>query len=72
MSDRVRKIVAEVLRIPEDRLPDDASRESVPEWTSLEHLRVIDELERACGVSVTMDEALALTSLAKLSEHFGG
>ena len=71
MSDRVRKIVADVLRIPEDRLPDDATRASVPEWTSLEHLRVIDELERACGTSVTMDEALALTTLVKLGERFG-
>jgi len=71
VSDRVRKIVADVLRIPEDRLPDDAARENVPEWTSLEHLRIIDELERACGTSVTMDEALALTSLAKLAERFG-
>ena len=71
MSERVRKIVADVLRIPEDRLPEEATRESVPEWTSLEHLRIIDELERACGSSVTMDEALALTSLAKLAERFG-
>jgi acyl carrier protein len=71
VSDQVRKIVADVLRIPEDRLPDDATRETVPEWTSLEHLRIIDELERACGISVSMDEVLALTSLAKLAERFG-
>lgn len=71
MSERVRKIVADVLRIPQDRLTDDASRESIPEWTSLEHLRIIDELERACGVSVTMDDAIGLTSLAKLSQRFG-
>ncbi|MCA9753629.1 MAG: acyl carrier protein [Gemmatimonadetes bacterium] len=69
MSDRIRTIVADVLGVAATKLPPEASQSDVPEWTSLNHLRLITELESAFGVELTMDEALALTSLPRIRER---
>ncbi|MEZ5065555.1 MAG: acyl carrier protein [bacterium] len=69
MSDRIRTIVADVLGVAAVKLSPEASQSDVPEWTSLNHLRLITELESAFGVELTMDEALALTSLPRIRER---
>ena len=67
---KVKAILAEVLELPEDQISADASLETLSQWTSLNHLRLITELESTFGVEVSMDEALALNSLTKLAEKF--
>ena len=62
-------LATNVLGVAATKLPPEASQSDVPEWTSLNHLRLITELESAFGVELTMDEALALTSLPRIRER---
>lgn len=76
MSDRLKQIMSDVFEVRPDQIGDETSQETLADWTSLAHLRLITELESQFGVQVSMDEALSLTSYAKLvgflAEHGDG
>ena len=67
MDEKLRKIVAEALESPPDSIDESISQETFPAWSSLAHLRLITEIESVYGVQFSMDEALDLTSVAKLA-----
>jgi len=58
--------VAEVLKLPPDQLPDDASTETMEGWDSLKHLDIVLAIEMKTGVKFKTDEIPHLTSLAAL------
>lgn len=76
MSDRLKEIMSDVFEVRPDQIGDETSQETLADWTSLAHLRLITEFESQFGVQVSMDEALSLTSYAKLvaflAEHGDG
>jgi acyl carrier protein len=76
MSEQLKQIMSDVLDVRADQIGDETSQETLADWTSLAHLRLITELESEFGVQVSMDEALSLTSYAKLAaflaKHGGG
>jgi len=69
MSERLRQIMSDVFEVRPDAIGESTSQETLSDWTSLAHLRLITELESEFDVSVTMDEALSLTSYPKLVEY---
>lgn len=54
--DRVRMLMADVLDVPIESLSADMDRESLPEWDSLAHLRLMTALEEEFGVRPSMSD----------------
>lgn len=70
MSNNIRQRVQEVFRdIFDDEsllLTDELSRESLERWDSLGHIRLISALEESLGVSFTIDDIEAMTSVPQI------
>jgi len=66
MEQRDAKIIGTLsaaLGLPEDRINEGISSETVPSWDSVTHLNLVLALEEAFGTSFTPEETLELTSL---------
>nr|AIT69698.1 putative acetyltransferase [uncultured bacterium] len=59
--ERVRDVFVAVLGVPREVLLPEATPEQVPGWDSLAHLSLVSEIEKAFGVSLTLDEVLAVS-----------
>ena len=57
------EIVSLALRIEPDRLNEETSYQSIPEWDSLGHVSLMEALEEAYGIRVSDDVAVELTSI---------
>lgn len=56
VQERVRILMADVLEVPIESLSTDVDRESLPEWDSLAHLRLMTALEEEFGVRPSMSD----------------
>ena len=72
----VKETLSQVLGVPAERIGSGFSAESTPEWTSLNHLMLVSQLESAFGVFFSNQEIQSLTSydgiLAALSGRGAG
>jgi acyl carrier protein len=66
-TDDVRKIVAEVLNVPLDRIGEDASTQTVPQWDSLAHLNICLRIQESYGTEMDMETIAHATSIRKLA-----
>jgi len=63
---RLREILASVLEVPVERIPEDASTDTIEAWDSLAHMNLILAVEDAFGVTIPDEEAADLTSIPLL------
>ena len=63
---RVRSILADVLGVPADAIGAGFSSDSRAEWTSLNHLMLISQIETEFGVLFSNQEVLQLTSFDQI------
>jgi acyl carrier protein len=63
--EKLKQIVANVLRIDAAELSDDSNAQNTPRWDSLRHIEVIFAVESAYHVRFTMPE---ISSLRKLGD----
>jgi acyl carrier protein len=61
-------IFATVLELSPEEITEDLSPESCPRWDSLNHLRLVTEIEGSFGVQFTMAEVQSALSLRKFRE----
>ena len=66
MDERIRAIMAEVLRLPVDRIGADAAIGTVPNWDSTAHMRMMIALEDAFGIELDESRMVEMTSFAKI------
>lgn len=66
MDDTIRAMMAEVLRLPVDRIGTDAAIGNVPNWDSTAHMRMMLALEDAFGIELDEAHMVEMTSLAKI------
>jgi acyl carrier protein len=59
-------VVAEVFGVPRDQVRDETSNQTLPEWDSLGHITLVLELETRFGISLSVEEALTLTSVGAI------
>lgn len=69
---RVRTILAQVLGVPPDRIGPGFSADSAPEWTSLNHLMLVSQVEGEFGVFFSNQEIQRLTSYDGLLSAVAG
>ena len=71
MDERIRAIMAEVLRLPEDRVGADAAIGTVPNWDSTAHMRMMIALEDEFGIELDETRMVEMTSFAKIRSVVG-
>jgi acyl carrier protein len=68
MDEKFIKIVADIIKVSPDKLTEDSTADTVPEWDSLNHWAVIEELENVYGIEFTIDEAIDFRNLGEIYE----
>jgi acyl carrier protein len=66
MDERIRAIMAEVLRLPAERIGAEAAIGTVPNWDSTAHMRMMIALEDTFGVELDESRMVEMTSFAKI------
>lgn len=68
----LRKEFAGILSIPESQISDDLAYQSVPQWGSLEHVRLIIRLDELFGTGETAKELREFTTFRVIKERVAG
>ncbi len=66
--EEARKLLAEALRIPVDKITDQMQMRDLPSWDSLNHMNLISLVEERYATMLTMDEILDITSVPGLAK----
>lgn len=66
--DKLRAILAEAIDVEPDELTEESSPDTMPEWDSFAHLNMVAALEQEYGISLTLDEVIAMQTLPKIKE----
>jgi acyl carrier protein len=61
-------LVSETLGIDEERVVPELSAETVDEWDSLNHLRLITAVEKRFDIRLSMEEVMSLASIGDLAQ----
>lgn len=59
---KMRKVMSQVFKLPEQSIAEDASRENLAQWDSLKHLNLMLALEEALGVEFSDTEIADIDS----------
>jgi acyl carrier protein len=68
---KLREIFALLFQIDPGSLSDTSSPESIPAWTSLQHLNLVLALEEEFGISLTPEDATRMQNLKTVREVVG-
>ena len=63
---RLLSILSEIFEIPPEEIHEDLTPETVPNWDSLNALRIISDLEEAFQFSFTTEEASSIGSVGDI------
>ena len=66
MRDRLRALLASVLEVDPEQVPENASSITVEGWDSMAHIQIMLALEAELGVEIPGDTMLELTSLDEI------
>ncbi len=66
MAEKLKELVARVLKIPVEQINDDLTMKSVDAWDSLKHMELIVSLEQTFGIELTFDEIVAMQSVRQI------
>jgi acyl carrier protein len=66
VDDKIRAIMAEVLRLPVERIGADAAIGTVPNWDSTAHMRMMIALEDEFGIELDESRMIEMTSFARI------
>jgi acyl carrier protein len=61
-DDKLKQVMAAVLRVPADQIDDGTSPDTIDAWSSLAHLDLILAIEEEFGVTIPDEEVGDLTS----------
>ena len=66
MDERIRAIMAEVLRLPADRIGAGTAMGAVANWDSTAHMRMMIALEDAFGIDLDESRMVEMTSFGRI------
>jgi len=67
-ENRIRQVFSELFCIDREEIHDDSSPETVALWDSLNHLRIITEIEKEFQVRFTMKEIRSMVTFGKIKD----
>jgi acyl carrier protein len=62
MEEKIKKIFSELLGVGESEITDETSYNSFEKWDSLKHLEIVSKLEGEFGISIDMDDIIAMNN----------
>jgi acyl carrier protein len=68
MDDQLKSILGTVFDLPADEINDQTSPGNAGLWDSLNHLRLVTEIEKVFRIRLSMKEVRAMVSYAKIRE----
>ncbi len=68
MDEKIRAIMAEVLRLPPERIGVDAAMGNLPNWDSTAHMRMMIALEDEFGIDLDERQMVEMTSFARIRD----
>lgn len=71
MKEKIFALIEEVLGVPAGTITEKSRAEDIEAWDSLAQVMIIGELEEKFGVSIPLDEAAEIESVAELLEKAG-
>ena len=66
MDDKIKRVLAEVLRMPVEQVGDDLAMKDVDAWDSLVHMQLVLSLEQNFDIQLTFDEIVAMQSVREI------
>ena len=71
MENRLKEILCTVFDIPAEEIQDQTGPESVGLWDSLNHLRMVSEIEKRFRIRLTVKEIRSMITYARIREIVG-
>lgn len=71
MRDKIIALIERTLSLNAGTINYNTKIDEVDGWDSLAHVLIIGELESKLGISIPLDEAIEITSVAELFEKAG-
>jgi acyl carrier protein len=71
-EDKIRSILAQILRLPAESIGADAAIGNVPNWDSTAHMRIMLAVEDEFGIELNEHQMVEMTSLAKIRTTIEG
>ena len=72
MENKIINIIAENLNIATEKITRDKEISDIPEWDSLMFLMIISRMTDEVGVSIPIDKALQITTVAEILDYAEG
>ena len=71
MREKIIEVIEKTLNIPKGTINEESKIEEVEGWDSLAHVLIIGELESELGISIPLDEAIEIKTVAEIFEKAG-
>lgn len=64
--EQLKKLMSDVLRMPEGEITDSLSVKSADTWDSLKHMELVVGIEQTFGISLTADEIVSMINVSEI------
>ena len=71
MKEKIIALMEEIFQVPAGTVTEQTTANDLEEWDSLAHVMLIDALSSELGISIPLDEAVELSSVAEIFEKAG-
>lgn len=71
MKEKIIALMEEIFQVPAGTVTEVTKAEDLEEWDSLAHVMLIDALDSELGISIPLDEAVEISSVAEIFEKAG-
>jgi len=71
MREKIIALMEEIFLVPAGTVTEATKAEDLEEWDSLAHVMLIDALDSELGISIPLDEAVEISSVAEIFEKAG-
>lgn len=71
MKEKIIALMEEIFQVPAGTVTEQTTADDLEEWDSLAHVMLIDALSSELGISIPLDEAVELASVAEIFEKAG-
>jgi acyl carrier protein len=69
MSEKLYKLIANILDVPVSEINDESSPETLENWDSFNSLVIADELESEFNVSFSLEEIIESANVSAIKKH---
>lgn len=67
-TEKLHQVFASSLQIPLEKVVDDLTYNTIPEWDSVAHMALIAEIESAFDIMMDTDDIVDMSSVGKAKE----